>query len=192
MHKFARKVNGPGRKFSGGCREWKTEGAEGYFGLFDLGQVFQPDEHAGEVFGVAQDDEDGVIASERAHDLGPLFPIERFGDCLGATGEGTNDDEIAGAFCADIQGREQASDGGSLVPAFRRQSVVGAAFRIRDFNETELANIAREGGLGDVEMPLRKQLAQLFLATDAVLLHEFADDLVTLRLVHTEDCWKRA
>ena len=55
----------------------------------------------------AADDQDGVIAGDRAHDFGPLFGIERDADRLRAAGERVQHDELAHAVDGGVQRREQ-------------------------------------------------------------------------------------
>jgi hypothetical protein len=146
--------------------------------------LFEAFDDGSEMAGVAEDDEDGVIAGESTEDLGPFFPVDGFGDGLGTSDHGLDEEQVAGAFGAEVEGGKEAVQGGRVVPGFGREGVVGAALGIVDLDETQLANVPGERGLGDVEATGLEELAELFLAGDAMTLNEFADGSVSFRLGH--------
>src|SRR5690606_25058474 len=126
----------------------------------------------GQVAGVAEDDEDGVVAGEGAEDLGPFLPVDGLGDGLSAADHGLDDEEVAGAFGAEEEGGQETCERRGGVPGLGRQGVVGAALGVVDLDEAELSDVARQGGLCDVEAARLEQLAQLLLTADAVSLNE--------------------
>src|SRR5690606_28088351 len=115
-------------------------------------------------------------------DFGPLLPVDGFGDGLGATDHGLDDEEVAGALGAEVEGGQKAGECGSVVPRFRRQRVVCAALRVMDLDEAQLADVAGEGRLRDIEAARLEELAKLFLASDPVSLDQLTDRCVPLRL----------
>ena len=106
--------------------QWVTAQKTG--DLFDLGEGVETLDNLGGLVGVAEDDQDAVIAAQSAHDFGPFFPVQGLGDGLGAARQSADDDEVAGAFGTEVKGRQEPGDRGSLVPCFRRERLVGAAF----------------------------------------------------------------
>jgi hypothetical protein len=138
----------------------------------------------GQLLVLAQDDEDGVIAGEGPEDFGPFFPVEGLGDGLSATGEGADDEQIAGALGADEERGQQSFEGRCAVPGLGRQGVVVTALGIRHLDEAELADVARESGLSDIETAYTELFAKVFLARDAVSLHDLANLVEAFLLRH--------
>ena len=64
---------------------------------------------------------------------------------------------------------------------------MGAAVGVRHFDEAKLPDITRKSGLGDVEIKLEEQLAQLLLVLDPMLLHDMADGGVSLGFTHRRE-----
>src|SRR5690606_31143148 len=87
------------------------------------GQLFDALLDQGELRGVAQDEEDGVVAGEGAEDFRPFLPVERLGDGLCATGEGADHEQVSGSFRADVERGQEAGEGRRLVPALGGQRV---------------------------------------------------------------------
>src|SRR5690606_2596166 len=96
----------------------------------EAGQLFQLLLDGFQAAGVAEDDEDGVVAGDGAEDLGPLLPVEGLGDGLCAAGEGLDEEEVADAFRADEERGEQALERRALLPGLGRERVVGPALGI--------------------------------------------------------------
>ena len=119
---------------------------------------------AGRVLGFPQDDEDCVVASQSTQDLGPLLPVQGLGHGLSSPGQGAHDQEIARTFGCCEERRQQPRERRRMVPRLRREGVAGSALRIRDFDEAELANVTRQGRLGDIEAALGQQLTEMLLA----------------------------
>src|SRR5687768_14478743 len=123
------------------------------------------------------DQEDGVIAGERAEDVGPGLGVDRARDWLGTTGNGTDDDH----FAHPIDGTEERREHGlehriSVGPggtASRQR--IARTLRGRDTRDAELAQIARERRLSDVPPALSEHLAQLFLTSDLTRVDDLAD-----------------
>ena len=106
------------------------------------------------------------------------------GDGLGAAGEGLEDEEVAGAFRADVEGGEESLQARCLVPRLRGQRVVGAPIGIRHLEQTELADVAGEGRLRHVEVVMGQRFPELLLTRVAALAYQGADGRVTTVLVH--------
>jgi hypothetical protein len=138
----------------------------------------------GHAVGVPDDDEDGVVAGDGAEDLRPLFPVEGFGDGLGAAGEGSDDEEVAGAFGGDEESGKEPVEGRRVVPGFWWQGVEVAAFCVGHLEEAEFAEVPGEGGLADVEAADSEEFAELLLAGHPVALDDFADGGVAHSLAH--------
>lgn len=88
--------------------------------LFDLGEGVQPSKNRVQMHGITEDDEDGIVAAQGAHDFGPLLPVQGLGDRLSAAGKRPHDNEVARSLGAYVESWEQPRDRRPLVPAFRR------------------------------------------------------------------------
>src|SRR5688500_17913810 len=55
----------------------------------------------------AADEEDRVVAADRAEDVAPALPVERRGDGLGAAGDGAQHDQLADAVDGGEELREE-------------------------------------------------------------------------------------
>jgi hypothetical protein len=148
------------------------------------GDLFEPALDGRELSVLAQDEENGVIAGEGTENLGPFLPIEGLCHGLGAAGKGFDDEQVAGAFGADEKSREEALERWRAVPAFGGRGVVVAALRIRDLDEAEFADVARESGLGHIEAAPAEQFTEVFLAGDAIGLNEFTNGCMPCRFGH--------
>jgi hypothetical protein len=148
--------------------------------------------NGGELGGVAEHEQDGVVAGDAAEDFGPLLPVECFGDRLSAAGEGLDDEEVAGPFGADEESGQEPVQRRLVVECFGRERVVETAVGGGDLDESQLADIARERGLGDVEAATVQHLAELFLAADPVRLDQLANDGVSGGLSHARECRRGA
>lgn len=113
---------------------------------------------------VGADDEDGVVAGEGADDFGPLFVVEGGGDGLGAADGGEDDEEVLGLANLEAEVLKDVADFGQLFGFFvdRGEFVAGGAFE-----ELELADVARERGLGDVDAAGGELAAEVVLVIDS-------------------------
>ena len=139
---------------------------------------------AREKLGLPEDYEDGVVPREGAQNFGPFLPIESFRDGLCATGQSPHEQEISGALGAGVEGGQQPGEGRSVLPRFGGEGVMGDAFRIGDFDQAKLPDVAGERGLGDVEAALGEELTKVLLAGDALLAHDRAHGSVSLGFAH--------
>ena len=127
---------------------------------------------------VGADDEDGVVAGDGADDLGPVFVVDagRYG--LGAAGGGDEDEEVQGEAGLEAEVAEHLGDAGHVVFRFAGgRGVAGGAL-----DEAQLAGVAGEGGLGDVDAAGSEFEAQIVLAGDVGFDEDFAYCGVTLLL----------
>jgi hypothetical protein len=114
---------------------------------------------------VGADDEDGVVSGDGADDLGPALVVDAGGYGGGSSGAGDEDDEVESLFgfegevLKDVLDVEGVYGYGGLL--------LGEAISARPFGEVELAHVAREGGLRDVEAAAGELEAEFILAGDA-------------------------
>src|SRR5688572_23857395 len=104
-----------------------------------------------EVFGLSEDDQNGVVAAEGTKHFWPLFPIEGFGNGLSAASQSANDEQVAGAFGAGVEGRKQAGQRRRVVPGFRWECVMRGPAGVVDLDQPKLANVTRQRGLRHIE-----------------------------------------
>src|SRR5665213_2426239 len=134
---------------------------------------------------VLADDEDGVVAGDRADDFGPLFVVDGGSDGLRAAGAGDDDDEVERLAGFEAEVLQDLVDGG-LVVFVSAVAVVGERVAIGAFGEFELVHVARKRGLGDVVALGGEFAAQLLLVGDAAgdggLRQEVADCAVPVAL----------
>ena len=138
-----------------------------------LGELFDPALDFGQVSRVAEDEEDGVVAAQGTEDLGPFLPVERLRDGLGAARQGLHDEKVSRAFRANEERGQKSGERRPRVGVGRKR-IVGAAVGVGHFDEAKLPDVTRESRLGDVEIKLEEQLAQLLLVLDPMLMHDMA------------------
>lgn len=129
----------------------------------DSGDLAEAVADGGEVFPVSEDEEDGVVSGDGPQDFVPFGVVD--GDCdgLGSAGEGVEDEEVVGAVDVDEEGGEEAREGGSRVDDIGGDRVDGAAVGVLHLDESELADVAGDGPLRDIEPFVEEQLAEDFL-----------------------------
>ncbi len=110
---------------------------------------------------VGADDEDGVVAGDGADDFFPAFGVDAGGDGLGTSDDGADDDEVLGLDDGHAEVLKDAGGFGEVVFAVGGKGVAGGTL-----HELELADVAGERGLGDVEAPGGELATELVLIAD--------------------------
>src|SRR5262245_8153701 len=127
--------------------------------------------------GAPRDDEDRVVAADRAHFLGQLRPIDRLGQRLRLAAAGPDNDELLDALHAPqerrgrpFERRQRGLRVGHLDARTLIRAVAGA------LHESELRDVARNRRLRRCEAALLKTLAQQLLALERLAIDELEDD----------------
>ncbi len=131
------------------------------------------------VRGVGADDEHGVVASDGADHLGPAFFVDAGGDGRGSAADGMQYEQILRLLDGETEALEQLGGRGQCIVADggagRGQRVAGRAF-----DQFELADVARERGLGRVKAMLGELAPQLVLVGDGGAGEQGADGGVAI------------
>src|SRR5690606_30508091 len=90
---------------------------------------------------------------------------------------------------AHVEAVEQAFEGRCLAPIVGRERVVGPAIGVGRLDQAELADIARDGGLGDVESPVHEEFTERLLAGHAVFGQDGEDGGMAVALAHIGRGW---
>ena len=145
-------------------------------------EPFQTPGQRGGAAGVARNDENRVVAADRADRFGQLRPIDGDRQRLGLSDAGADDDELL--HVVDVA--EELADGalergerrfgtGGVEPRPLIGAVAGA------LHQPELLDVARDRRLGGVEAALVQAAPQLFLAAQRVAIDELEDDGLAAR-----------
>ena len=138
---------------------------------------------------VARDHQHGVVARDGAEDVGELGLVDRRGEELGGAGRGAQHDEVGAGLGADEQlgaepgqpvagGRRLPRRRGSPVAALAGDGVHEGAGLGAHPDGVQLDQVARQGGLGDVDALLGEQVGQLGLGAHLVGADQVDDLLV--------------
>src|SRR5690606_7681702 len=137
-----------------------------------------------EMGGIPEDDEDRVVAGDGAEDFRPFFPVDGLGHGLRAARKSFHQQQVAGALGADEEAVQQALERRRLAPVVRRERVIRPSVGIGRLDQAELADVAGDGGLGDVEPALDQELAEHLLAGDAGFGQDVQDCGMAITLAH--------
>src|SRR5687768_4477968 len=139
--------------------------------------LLQPLRQAGGMRSAAANDQNRIVTCDRADDFGQTGSIDRHGErlrlsCVGPEHDQLIDDVVAAEV---VVNRGPAFDFG-----IDRRLGPGSGASIRPvrcpFDQSQIANIARQGGLRDLDCPQAAQsLAQLFLAGDSLAIDDLQD-----------------
>jgi len=136
---------------------------------------------------VGADDEHGVVAGDGADDFFPLFLVERGGNGLRAAHGGDNDDEILSLADFEAEAGESLDEQRWVVVRIFND-VVRQGIAAGTLEQLELADIARERGLGDMKAAAGELAAQSVLAANGSVIgdrgfdQQFTDRVVALAL----------
>ena len=124
--------------------------------------------------------EDGVVAGQRAHDVGIAHVVQREGRTLGHALDGFQHHDILGCLHADYA---LAEDGAQLVGEVQlrflhRHGIAVASLAGGLLHQMELLDVPGNGGLGGLDAQVVQPLQKLLLGLDGL----FADDLQQLFL----------
>ena len=127
--------------------------------------------------GLSRDQEDGVVAADRAGDLGKLGDVEGASDRHRVAGRGTQDQQVARRLEAAHEAERLAQAGDRVDGLLGRQRVdhVAAAPHAHGAEPIE---VARDGRLGDVDLLRREQLDELALRRDLTAVEDRGDYLM--------------
>ena len=138
--------------------------------------------------GVAPDHQDGVVAGNRAQDVGHLGLVERRGEVLGRARRCAQDDEVGTGLRADeelpAQLGQPVGTGCGLaglqptVAALAGDGVDESTARGTHLEGVELDPVARQGGLGDPQALAGEQVGELGLRVHLVVGDQVDDELV--------------
>lgn len=131
----------------------------------------------------AANDEDGVVAADGAEYVAPALAVEGSGDRLGAAGYRPQHQHLAHTVNAQEKLWKKGVERSSALLNVAVGDGVARAFWSRHSGQTELAQIAREGRLGDIPASLQKQLTQILLAADGARANYLEDGVVSFALV---------
>src|SRR3990170_1505011 len=138
---------------------------------------------AGDAF--PRDDENRVLAGDRAEDVRVPRLVHRLGEGAGIARRRLDDEEVV----ARVDGeRPAAQREGELAMSVgvrgARRRVDEAAARRAHLDEAELGDVAGDGGLDDFVAGVPKRLGELGLGRDGPLADEAEDDALALPPVH--------
>jgi hypothetical protein len=150
--------------------------------LLGAGEVAEALDDGGEVFPVAEDEEDGVVAGDGAEDLVPLLVVDADGEGLCAAGEGAEDEKIVDALGIDEEGGHEAGEGRCGVDDVGRDGVGVDAVGVGGLDEAELLDVTGEGALSDVEAAGQEEFTESLLGGDAVAADQVEDGHLPLEL----------
>jgi hypothetical protein len=156
------------------------------------GIVGQVEEALGEgvaTGGVATDDEQGVVAGDRAEDVTEVGLVEGAGQELCGARRRTEDDEVGARLGAHQQlgaqpgqpvaaGGALARRGHASVAPLPRHRVDERAVGAADLDGVELDEVAAQRGLGDADAVVAEEVGQLGLGAHRVGGHDVDDPLV--------------
>src|SRR5262245_1797754 len=127
--------------------------------------------------GAARDDENRVVAGDRADLFDQLRAVDRFGQRLCLSAAGPDDDELLHALDAaqergrrPLERRQRRLRAGRLDARPLIRAVAGA------LDQAELLDVARDGRLRRLEAALVKPLAEQLLALERLAIDELEDD----------------
>lgn len=129
-------------------------------------------------------DENRVVAGNGPDNFGPLFPIERDGDGLGATRQQFDDEKVVDSIGPKVEGREQTCERRRRVGYVGGDGVGGPAFVVRYLYQAQLTDVPGEGRLGDIDTSLGEKFTQDFLRSDTRVPDDIEDFSVALGLQH--------
>ena len=136
---------------------------------------------------VGADDEHGVVAGDSADNFFPLFLVERGCDRLRTAHGGEHDDEILRLADFEAEAGEGFDEQRRIVVRIS-SGVVGQSVAAGALEQLELADVARERGLGDMKSAAGELAAQGILTTDGTVVgdggldQEFANCVMALAL----------
>src|SRR4051794_1746129 len=127
---------------------------------------------------VGAGDEDGVVAGDRARDLGPAGAVERGRNRVGRTRQRLHDEQQAGLSDLDREVRKELAEAvvaGRLGLDQARRQRVGLDPLAAGLHEPQLRDIAADRRLGRPESSFPERGCQLLLRPDRALVDEVAD-----------------
>lgn len=96
-------LNGPGQLRGAGCQRQRSITERGVVADLTAGQTQDTPHDIHPVGGVADDEQDAVVAGDRAEYLGPVLHVEGLGDGVGSACQRLHDDQVADPLRADEQ-----------------------------------------------------------------------------------------
>src|SRR5262249_24619112 len=130
----------------------------------------------------ARDDEDGVVAGDRADGFLQAGAIERLGQRLRLAASGADDDELLNAIDAADEvagGALQQRQRGFRIRRFGAGPLVGAVAGA--LHQAELLDVARDRRLRRLEAVVMQAPAQQLLAVQRFAIDEIEDDGLAAR-----------
>jgi hypothetical protein len=127
------------------------------------------------------DDQDRVVTRDGTYYFTPPDLVQGLGDCPCGATRRLQHQEWADTIDTDEQGGKHLSKLGPDCPAMG-MGVVRAAPGIGQLGQSQLSNVARQGGLGNHEAFISQSLAETVLAFDATIPHDSQDSGMTLSL----------
>jgi len=119
---------------------------------------------------IGADDQDGIVARQGTDYVAPVLMIDGESHGLGGAAGGVKDELVLGLANREPEAGEHLIDGGLIVFLFdgHRTVAVGDGVAAGTFVEAELMDVAREGGLGDIEAAPDEFAPQFVLAADCL------------------------
>ncbi len=127
--------------------------------------------------GLARDEQDGVVAADRAGDLGEICDIEGAGDRHRVAGRGTQDQQVAGRLDAAHEAQHLAQPRRRVDRRPRRAARTPCAAAAHPHGP-EAIEVARDGRLRDVDVLGGEQLDELPLRGHLAAVEDGRDDLM--------------